>query len=309
MKINRQLATSMRERNAYLASEEGLARNNFLTKRGALTGEVVVSLRYGSATVGINGDGSEAPPDENGRSERITVHPSLLEDFVGSAPLNKRLNGLLIPCGVCLIVGGGGVGKTPLAWSLAASSERRDHEFEVVRIGEPLAGYASSDRESAIAILKAMHSSSDVVVDSIKDLLSSARGAAMKSGLSRDALSVLSAWSAAACATGTTLYIPVNPSTDDPEVMAMLSEAARSNATSAIVSKGKNRWEYFARTGEGLPRVNGEFNVSFGEDGWAVVGDDVSRGQPERELKVTVTVSPEVWNNSMRRAFQIITTE
>jgi len=92
----------------------------------------------------------------------------------------------------------------------------------------------------------------------------------MKSGLSRDALKTISAWSALAVDLGCTLYIPVNPSTRDKEVQDMLAEISRSNATMTIDHRVSDQWSYSIRRGEGLRRLEGEMNVQW-KDGLAQI--------------------------------------
>lgn len=315
-------AVTSRVSNARMAQTPGIARglfSKFIDSQKKEPEQIIGSIRFGSRSATISNKGRVNPPDMTIETDKgiqlkpvPTMSASIAEvmGIVGSAPLNKVVGGLQIPCGVCLIIAGGGFGKTPLAWGLAAAERGNDDAFAVCRIGEPLAGYVSDDADAAKRIIEAMSLSSDVVVDSIKDLLSSAKGAAMKSGLSRDALSVLSSWSELACAMGVTLYVPVNPSTPDPEVLDMLAEAARSNATCTIIAAGKDSWEFFSRTGEGLNRRNGKFDVRYDAEGWAVVraaGAPVSKLAATRSATAmgTVDVTPSVWNDAMRRSIEI----
>jgi hypothetical protein len=317
----RSQAVKSRVANTQLAQKAGQARKlfeSYLLKKKKGTEEVIGSIRFGSRSADITNTGRVNPPEvevETDKGIKFVKVPraqvSIAEEngLVGSAPLNKVVNGFEVPCGVCLIIAGGGAGKTPLAWGLAAAGRDDNEPFAVCRIGEPLAGYVSDDGDAASLIIESMLMSSDVVVDSIKDLLSSAKGAAMKSGLSRDALSVLSSWSELACAMGSTLYVPVNPSTPDQEVLDMLAEAARSNATCTIISSGKDSWEYFSRTGEGLNRRNGKFGVRYDAEGWATVsapGASSVRSNGKFATNMTpVDVTPSVWNDSMRRSIEV----
>lgn len=208
--------------------------------------------RLGAETTVIHED---AAGIANGLASELAEHV-----VPGSAPLNKRVGDIHIPCGVALIVARGGIGKTPLAHWLA--SEGVD-AYGVVRIGEPLAGYSTNRKEAASGLAMAMVEHSDVVVDSIKDLLAS-DGAAMKGGISRSALLSISNWASVAATLGTTLYVPLNPSGDDDLVGAMV-EVAKSNATLSIHFE-KNLWNWSARTGEGLERKTGSF-VFAGDKG------------------------------------------
>jgi len=273
--------------------------------------ELAFTVRYDRHITAIRGDGqpySDANVAEEGDKAKASLvriaedlrHPSLVSQLPGAAWANKSFGKLIIPAGVCLIVGGGGVGKTPLAHALAG------HEvdtYSVVRIGEPLSGYTSSNQKSAESFAQALYANSDVVLDSIKDLLSSGSGAAMKSGISRDALSGLSAWSSLACDLGVTVYVPVNPSTKDPEVIELLAEAARSNATMTIVHDQGPKWNFWSRQGEGLDRNTGTLLLTF-RDGVARVSVDGQAVTQVSEQAAGLAISSRVsdWDSVTRRA-------
>lgn len=192
----------------------------------------------------------------------------LKTNLPGAAYANKTVFGWTIPYGVLLIIAGGGKGKTPIAHALAgAHLTDPEHRYAVVRIGEPLSDYSSSTAEAAIALGSAMASASDIVLDSIKDLLSGGEGAAMKSGLSRGALTSISGWSSLASNLGCTIYVPVNPSSDDEDVKKLLIEVAKSNATATLFQTSGSTWEYSSRTGEGLERLSGSLQVEYSTDG------------------------------------------
>lgn len=176
----------------------------------------------------------------------------------GSLAHNFNVEGIPIKAGLCAIVGGGGVGKTPLAHALAGYAP----SYAVVRFSEPFAGYTTSQSECASQLAEAVFSQRAVVFDSVKDILAGG-GAAMKSGLSRDALVTLSSWSIAAANCGCTIFVPVNPSTSDPETIEILVEALRSNVSAVIYSKGPGSWEYSCRTREGGNRTSGQFSASW----------------------------------------------
>lgn len=176
----------------------------------------------------------------------------------GSLPSNFKVGGLDIRAGVCAIVGGGGVGKTPLAHALAAYAD----EYAVVRFSEPFAGYTTSQRECAFQLADALRQHRAVVFDSVKDILAGG-GSAMKSGLSRDALTTLSSWSIAAANCGATLFVPVNPSTSDPDTIEILIEALRSNVSAVLYSTSPGSWEYSCRTREGGNRTTGTMDTKW----------------------------------------------
>lgn len=173
----------------------------------------------------------------------------------GSAPLNKVFGSMQIPCGICVIVAQGGAGKTPLAHHLASAGV---DEYATIRVGEPFAGYSTNRKTVARDLGRAMVTHSDIVLDSIKDLLAG-EGSAMKGGIARNALTDLSAWATQAAALGCTIYIPLNPSGDEELVKAMI-EAAKSNATMTVSHNGGSMWSYSSRTGEGMERVNGVYS-------------------------------------------------
>lgn len=236
----------------------------------------------------------------------VTIDPRLsMGDpmaVMGAAYGNKKIGNLIIPCGVCLIVGPGGSGKTPLAHSLAAHGVA---DYGIVRIGEPLAGYSGSEKATAENIARGIVLESDLVVDSIKDLLASG-GSLMKGGISRDALITLSEWSAIACDMGTTIYIPVNPSSAEPEMLALLGEAARSNATSTILYSGESRWEYIGRTGEGLSRTKA--SITFRDDSLAIEGKSV-KAVAEKEASQIVIAKVDNYRGAINRAIRSTTPE
>lgn len=296
------------------ATETGVRRSAFLAAvRKLPADEPAITVTYGKTSVSINKDGEPlfAPGDKGGLALfPAGVHPLAKSDLPGSAPGNKMVDKILVPSGACAVVAGGGKGKTPLAHALASAGVSA---YSVVRVGEPLAGYASSHESIAFSIAIAILDSSDVVLDSIKDLLAGG-GAAMKSGLSREALTSLSSWASTACDAGCTLYIPVNPSTPDPEVTALLVEAGKSNATMLVTPTDGHAWEYFNRKGEGLPRTSGRFNLFFSKDGAAEIKNGTHNSEKmvtEAEITrvVATALSRETVSNAVRRALTFSSTQ
>lgn len=253
----------------------------------------LVSVRFVSATASVNASGNDASPKNLGV---FSVAEELRYPVSGAVPGNKKLGGIIIPCGVCLIVGPGGVGKTPLAHALAAHGNLE--HYGAVRIGEPLAGYTSDEGASAAAIAQALVFERDIVVDSIKDMLAAGSNA-MKAGITRQSLVTLSEWSTTACDMGSTMYIPVNPSSVSEEVMDLIAEAARSNATATLVHDKGNKWSYYGRTGEGQPRVHATFYL---HDDGTVSADGPPVEVHESRASVAIVGALNRYKGAIRRA-------
>jgi len=233
-------------------------------------------------------------------SNRVGWRPDVLSTVIpkGAAPTNKMIGDMRMACGLTIILGAGSVGKTPLAHALAGFG---DTEYEIVRYGEPLAGYEHDMEIAAGQMAVAMMQSPDVVLDSVKDVMAMASGAAMKSGIVRAVLPMFTQWSTIAADMGCTLYVPVNPSSSDKDVIELMEEAAKSNSTTMIMAMGQNQWKYLTRGGEGLERQMGDFSTSFSSDGVMVINGQ--RGASARVgPTVTGTISDEMISATIRRS-------
>lgn len=246
----------------YTAAENaGAQRNVALAALAKIGSNHAFTVPYGSGYARISQKGvaevTEEIVDEAAKS-RFFIHKDLTTSIVaGAAPLNKVVGDMRIPFGVCAIVGGTGAGKTPLAHFLASHGV---DAYSVVRAGEPFAGYDVSHRVLSENIGLASLECKDVVIDSIKDLMSSGSNL-MKGGISRSALLDLSAWSILGATLGVTFYVPLNPSENAPEVIAMMSAAAMSSSTMVMTHTGDS-WKYSSRRGEGLERSSGNYSFS-----------------------------------------------
>lgn len=236
-----------------LASVEDCAFIKTAFKTASSKDVRVASVTVLSATAHVSMEGEVVVNEDSPFTE---VDPWWVR--AGSLPDNFKVGNLSIRAGVCAIVGGGGVGKTPLAHALAAHADN----YAVVRFSEPFAGYTTSQRECAFQLADALLTHRAVVFDSVKDILAGG-GSAMKSGLSRDALTTLSSWSIAAANCGATLFVPVNPSTSDPETIQILIEALRSNVSAVLYSVSPGSWEYSCRTREGGNRTTGTMDTKW----------------------------------------------
>lgn len=234
------------------------------------------------------------------------VNPVFASDLVpGSVGLNKIVEGIPIFCGVCVIIAGSGVGKTPLAHALAAWGYDDDKSYVTVPVGEPFAGYTSNNAVAASSMGRACVLATDVVVDSIKDLLGSGGGGLTKGGISRAALSLLSHWSAVGAATGCTFYIPLNPSTGDDDTFKLLLEAARSSATTTI-HDDNGVWKYSARPGEGVSRIEGSLPKgimsSLAATGRAMINNGYNRDSDSNRALVPNSITSEVFAGIVQRS-------
>jgi len=103
------------------------------------------------------------------------------------------------------------------------------------------------------------------------------------------------------------LYIPLNPSSADQEVVDLLVEAAQSNATMTISVVSDGVWKYSSRRGEGLKREGGTFVTSFTGDGTmamsrAVVGSGADDLDDVESLGTVSGLSDSHLNSAIRRA-------
>lgn len=258
-----------------LATTPGLQRDRAKAVLEKLKDGYAFTVSYGKgkARIAGNGDVYTGRLDESETAivldEKTYIHDdpagmevglsSALTEIVvpGSAPANKIVGSMHIPCGVCVIVAGGGRGKTPLAHALASAGVEA---YGAVRVGESFAGYTTNRILVARALGGAMVAHSDIVLDSIKDLLAE-DGAAMKGGISRAALLDLSAWATQAAALGCTIYVPLNPS-GDQDLIQLMIEVAKSNATMTVAHSHGSSWSYSSRTGEGLERISGMYDFA-----------------------------------------------
>jgi hypothetical protein len=289
----------------------GLARARFLSSLTTLKEKhgdqrPVLNFPFGNTNILVNSAGQQIVPDD---ARSVIKRTGWLNDDGwmdidrGSAPTNKMIYDVRIPAGLCLIVGAAAAGKTPLAHALAGHGGATYH---VARYGEPLAGYETNEESAAVQVAHAIVNGYDVVLDSVKDILSLMSGAAMKSGLSREVLPLFSRWSTIAADAGVTLYVPVNPSSPDEEVVDLLVEATKSNATMTIHSSGGDSWSYVARRGEGLKREQGSFTARYNSQGLVDIHSGASSAASSREyITSNITgddISDSAFAASLRRS-------
>lgn len=327
---------ALRSKQASMARPEaaGVARAEFVKARDALDAwDVALVMNFGSEAVALDQKGDEvmvvsgtetytievvndagdAEEKEETRSkyEKMDARSSTrgwkveLSDVVpaGSAPTNKMIGDTRIPCGVVLVVGGASTAKTPMVHALAEASVE---EYCVVRYGEPLSGYITDPRDAALALGHAMMHYSDIVFDSVKDLLAFAPGGAMSSGLSRGALPVLSDLSALAATAGCTIYVPLNPSTPAADIVEMVVEAAKSNVSmvlvteTVVVESGEASWLGLSRMGEGLQREVSRLKTWFDSDSVLQIGHVKGKSaRPRASTNSTVTTAASLGNNEV----------
>lgn len=320
MRTNAESAAEFSGKLRRAATEPGVRRAALrVALQSFSAGLPAIAVAYDRAVAVIDSIGQlvgSEKPDESRDSEKETrvigrayVAPELAGGLPGAVWANKSVSNFVMPSGLCLLVGRGGVGKTPLAHALASYAVE---EYGVVRVGEPFAGYTGDNAAAAHALAECALRYGDVVLDSIKDLLSSASGAAMKSGLSRGALAGLSTWSTVACELGSTVYVPVNASVDDQEVVDMLIEMARSNATMVAYHESGHRWRFAARTGEGMERQQGVITFKPGDLTISVDAKQKSVSGPQGKTDLVSAadiVVPDAFYGALRRAISPSTTK
>lgn len=250
----------------------GKTRSAFNSRIAALRqsdpSKIVLKLSQFGAPVGFTADGQLV----NDPDELATVSEGWCREIrelvpTGSAPANKVLSvGEVMPCGLTMVLGGADKAKTPLTHLLASD---RVESYAAIRYGEPLAGSELDESALARALCGALLDPevADIVLDSVKDLLASASGGAMKSGIARGVLPIISNLSVICAEAGVTVYSPINPSTADPALMEDWKIILKSNVVTAVVPGDGDEWIFTSRRGEGLKRNNYAAKVAFNDDG------------------------------------------
>lgn len=229
--------------------------------------EVVVRLPFGDDVISITAKRVCSHTDDEAASLAFEGVVSGVRDPdmpPGCVPTNKMLSiGKRMPAGLVLVLGAADKAKTPMVHLLASDNV---DGYAVVRYGEPLSGNSVSPVQAACDLATALLTHSDIVVDSIKDLLAAAKGGAMRvTSISRGAFPILSALSTIACDLGVTIYAPINPSSDGQEVISAVAEAVKSNVATVFTATDDG-WVVSARRGEGLQRENYRVRTCFSED-------------------------------------------
>nr|QYF49755.1 MAG: hypothetical protein 4 [Guangxi cystovirus 12] len=190
----------------------------------------------------------------------------------GSNPAVAVLNGSRYAAGLTVVTGQGNVGKTPLLHALASELHREKDGYHVVRFGEPLAGYSTDMTEFLDELALALINGEVIVLDSLKDIISSSSGNASVGGLSREAFSFLSDIGSIAATRGCLVLAAVNPSSKSERVLDETTEAIISNATSVIIPSSSTggaheifTWDVVSRTGEGQKRLTWDLSMRYGD--------------------------------------------
>lgn len=319
-KLNRDSFARRREDNLKLAMpvSRGLASQRFrdaLAKFSPTRYALTLNIAGDPIVVHKNGDVAQRPRVDRDAEQsiqtkqlaaidayeqaraRIGWHPDLVQTS-GAVPCAGVLDGVALPAGLTAVIGGAGAGKTPLAHALAAI----DGDYTMVAYGEPLSGYMTDATTATRALALAFAEGKPIVFDSIKDLLSTASGGAMKSGLSRGVLPILTQLSIVASDAGVSLLTPLNPSSRDVELMEVLVEAVASNATSMLVhnASSPNNWSFMFRRGEGLERSTGELITGRDENGsMELISMRVVAGSDAAEVKKAANVKNPVFGVSV----------
>lgn len=172
----------------------------------------------------------------------------------------RSVDGLPICTGLTVILGPAGTGKTPLLNYLTGSVDGH-----VIHHGEPFPGFSTEDCELALRVLAS--DSPVIAIDSVKNLIGRLGGAASARGISRELFPMLSDLASEFASAGRALILTINISSDNDLVFNEISEAIKSNATMAIFAGTDSRCAWFARTGVGLKRRSGVFNIKWAGNG------------------------------------------
>lgn len=280
----------------------------------ALFQNTTTKMAEGDPVVSISMDNNGMQFDKNVNlvpADKMDPTLSGLHDVLrfvpkGAVPGNFSVDGVPVPSGVVLIVGGADTAKTPLSMAIA----RLGGDYAHIRYGEPLAGYNMTIQELARSVAGSVigvQNVSCVVLDSMKDVMITAPGAAMASGLSRGIWPMLSSLSSTFSEVGKTLIIPMNPATLTEGVVEMITESAKSNVSMVIASEGNGSWVTTTRRGEGLKRVNSRMSHKFDNDGMLVLSgstdSEMLKGSRKRTIRTEGLISDTEFDAVLRRNF------
>lgn len=284
-----------------------------------------MKLQFGSAVAVIKDNGDVSIKKTRDGSSWLTVDPELvqkLSDRFGitiatnpeSIPVSCVIDGVSLPAGCGVIVGGANVGKTPV---LRAIAEKLGPQAEFLRFGEPMPGYMTDEAEACAALVSHMLDPTIKVicVDSIKDLVASMDGAAMARGIPRVLFRMISQWGAIASALGKLVIFPLNISTDSAEAIKEVEAAVQSNATLSVFFSSYTgdtaNFSAVARTGEGRLREKTVWKMSYpgGVPKLSIVSEGsprVNQANQSDDASVSINnakfLSQYVVNNAISRA-------
>lgn len=247
-----------------------------------------LTLRFGAYSCTVDADGNPVKADdEDGASQKrvkrkdsregwnqvlLTEVKELLGQkgvqFEGSIPVSSNFDEHQYPAGMVVVTGKGNTGKTPMMHGLAA--ELAPDGYYCIRFGEPLAGYKSDMASFIDELAFALVNYKVIVIDSLKDVISAATGAASAGGMSRAAFKFMSDLGTMASSRGCTVLTSLNPSSASDRINDEVVEAIVSNATAVVLSTGQNAegfytWNFLTRTGEGQQRISWDLTMSYGE--------------------------------------------
>lgn len=223
-------------------------------------------------------------------------------DDIGCSPVVAEFGGHRYAAGMMIVTGRGNSGKTPLVHALGAELAGYD-EYATIRFGEPLSGYNTDFDLFVEEVANAILNFRVVVIDSLKNVIGAAGGNTTSGGISRGAFDLLSDLGALAASRGCVVIASLNPTSNDPRIVELVNEAARSNSTSlAIASDRDNEWQILTRTGEGLQRLTHTLVTEYGDHSVLKIVKGSASGNGARSSKIgQVVIRNEELEATLRR--------
>lgn len=215
------------------------------------------TIALGTTSYALMGDGSV----ETIAHARVWSHGDRPTTFeVGQIGDVATIDGIPAAHGINVIYGLADTGKTPILEYVANTLKAT-----LIRAGEPFPGYLRSTAELAGAMIGAVTPA--ICIDSLKNVTGRLSGNATRGGLSREFFASLSDLSSFFAERQQAVFIVVNISSQQKEVVDETVQALESNSIGLwhVTSSGKIEW--LVRTHAGRRRRKGTNHVTWAGDG------------------------------------------